>query len=86
MPDLAALSATCTRCGDRLWKQRRGDWTLAQRILKVVGGGIVAICPECGSDVPVPWLRVAGDAAPVGVPASNRARRYVVRVDGTSEP
>lgn len=63
-------------CGAELWKRRGGDWTLANRVLKLVDGGLVAKCPECRRDVPVPFLTVAPEAVaePARVPP-----RLVVR-------
>ena len=51
------LRATCS-CGHELWKRRRGELTLVNRILKLVEGKLVAKCPRCQEDVPVPWLRI----------------------------
>lgn len=72
-PDPSTLQATC-RCGTELWAERAGEWTLAQRIVKLTDVGIVALCPKCREEVPVPWLHVA----PAEVPTPTR-RRMVMR-------
>jgi len=72
------VTAAC-QCGYELWKQRRGEWTLANRVVKLRGDGMLyAKCPDCRRDVVVPWLRIE---APPAV-----TRRLVVRLDLDTEP
>lgn len=66
------LSARCAGCGSELWKQRRGEWTLRNRILKLASGGaLTAKCADCGGMVDVPFLRLTE-------PAQRPRRRLVV--------
>jgi hypothetical protein len=67
--DPATLQARCD-CGHELWRERRGEWSLGNRILKLVEGSLRAKCPECGSDVPIPFLQLAAPS-----------RRLVMRLD-----
>jgi predicted RNA-binding Zn-ribbon protein involved in translation (DUF1610 family) len=67
------LRADCPGCGEKLWRQRKGDWTLANRIIKLAKGCVVAKCPKCGDEVDVPFLQVA---SPI-----RAHRRLVVNVD-----
>ena len=72
MTEPSTLSAACPKCGHELWSRRRGEWTLQNRILKLTAGGLAAKCPDCGADVPVPFLTIS---TPTGAP-----RRLVVKV------
>lgn len=72
--DPANLTATCS-CGTELWAERAGEWTLAQRILKLTPTGLVAKCPECRADVPIPWLQLR----PTALAAPPR-RRMVMKL------
>lgn len=70
------LRAACPACGHQLWQRRQGEWTLSNRILKLRSiGDIVAKCPGCGGDVPVPFLRIQ---------QPRRRRRLVVSLDSTT--
>lgn len=68
-------SAECPGCGAELWAMRKGQMTLRNRIVKQdeETGGILAKCPECATDVPVPFLQVTGE------PPDRPSRRYVFR-------
>lgn len=57
-------SAECPGCGEELWKRRRGQLTLRNKIVKLGPDGLLAKCPECGEDVPVPFLKVTGEQPP----------------------
>lgn len=70
--DPKALEAGCPRCGCKLWQERAGDWTLKARILRYQGGVFVAKCPECRTDVQVPWLGVSSDPATHKTPPRRR--------------
>ena len=64
MPSGDGRSAKCPGCGAELWKRRGGEYTLANRILKLgTDGGIVAKCPDCRTEVPVPFLTLEPPAA-----------------------
>lgn len=66
------VQAPC-RCGKQLWKIRRGQYTLANRVLKLDDDGFLyAKCPDCAADVMVPWLQIK--AAP-------SSHRLVIRPD-----
>jgi hypothetical protein len=72
MPTASELHAACPGCGHELWQERRGEWTLQNRILKMrKGGDLVAKCSECAAEVPVPFLALVEPARP-------RRRRLVV--------
>jgi hypothetical protein len=88
LPDPSAVSVTCPGCRHRLWRQRRGDWSLGGRLLKLTGDGFVVICPDCATEVPVPFLQFAAPQSAPETPrsASARAKRLVVRVDGPRNP
>ena len=76
--DPAAVEVKCHTCDKSLWKKRRGEWTLANRIIKVGSDGrVVALCPGgCGADIEVPLL----SSAPLKEPAAAtpKARRRVI--------
>lgn len=78
-PTPSSLSARCG-CGHELWKQRGGQWTLQQRILKIDDQGrVLARCPECSADVPVPFLALT-EPERTAEPSVPRVRgRMVVR-------
>jgi hypothetical protein len=69
----AHVDAQCG-CGAQLWRRRSGEWTLQNRIIKLTPGGLVAKCPQCREDVPIPWLRIV----PTEAPPSSR-RRLVIK-------
>ena len=56
-------SAKCPKCNVELWALRKGQMTLRNKILKQDSetGGILAKCPGCGDDVPVPFLQATGE-------------------------
>ena len=61
---LAELSATCPGCGEAMYRRRRGEWTLACRILRFADdGAVTAKCDRCGGDAPVTFLRVEPSGA-----------------------
>jgi hypothetical protein len=63
--DPTALTCRCQRCGHNLWSERKGEWTLQNRILKLTpSGGIAARCPKCAADVSVAFLRLAEPRRP----------------------
>lgn len=71
------VTAECP-CGHELWKRRAGEWTLANRVLKLrEDGQLWAKCPKCRRDVVVPWLRIE--------PPPPVSRRLVVRLDLDSD-
>lgn len=79
-----AIDVTCPSCGERLFRQRRGEWTLATPMLKVdPGGSVRARCPgaRCDADVPVPFLSAAVDI-PAHAPQPRIAIRRVVTLTG----
>lgn len=82
-PAPSSLSARCSGCGHELWKLRGGQWTLQQRILKIDdAGAVIARCPECAADVPVPFLQLAEQARAADKPAPSMPAvrgRMVVR-------
>lgn len=70
-------SAKCEKCGTNLWSRRRGEWTLANRIIKMTkGGSLAAKCPECGDLVGLPFLHLRPPESP-----KPTRRRLVIRVD-----
>lgn len=76
------LSCVCPNCGTRLWAIRRGEWTLQNRILKLGPTGFLAKCPDCSTDVPVPWLTLSDAEDEVAPPAPSvpgAGTRMVVR-------
>mgnify|MGYP001558146654 CR=1 FL=1 len=82
------LSARCPGCGCELFRVRGGEWTLANKIVRVdADGKVSARCPTqgCGADVPVPFLAATSPPEPVAAPPAARGRvgvRRVVRLDG----
>lgn len=64
------VSARCPNpyCREELWSLRRGEWTLRNRIVKLVGDQLVALCDECGTSVPLPWLGLMFPPAPPAAP------------------
>mgnify|MGYP001473536654 CR=1 FL=1 len=92
MPSPGDLTCVCPRCRTELWAQRKGQWTLANRILKMGDDGVMlARCPECASDVPVPFLIIAPqNAEPTPTPRPSvpgvTGVRMVVRVDKHKSP
>lgn len=78
MTDLSRLSCTCPECGKELWKERDGEMTLQQRILKVRDGKIVAVCYRCKHPVLVDFLTI-------NPPPPRSRRRAVVRLDALTE-
>ena len=76
-PDPATLAARCPACGEELWRERAGQWTLRAAILKLDGDGhLVAKCPQarCRGEVQVPWLalQVPPQLQPPTAPAGRR--------------
>lgn len=69
----------CPRCNYSLWRERQGEWSLANAIVKIVGGRVVATCPGkgCSQAVPVPFLQFTGEAPPV----QRRRPRVIYRPD-----
>lgn len=95
MPAPSSLSCRCPSCGTQLWAQRKGQWTLANRILKYDGAQFLARCPDCASDVPVPFLLLPTadtDETPPQEQAQTRPIsgggpvKLVVRVDKEHKP
>ena len=76
------LRADCDKCGERLWRMRRGEWSLANRIVKLAKGGLVAKCPGCGNEVRVPFLQFV---EPVELPV-REGGRLVVHIDRLDKP
>jgi hypothetical protein len=80
--ELDRLFAPCPGCGEATFRRRRGEWTLASRILKVAeDGSVTGVCVRCGEPVPVPFLRVVE-------PERTRRLRAIVRrkvVDSSDE-
>ena len=74
-PDPTELRATCPKCAHELWKQRDGEWTLRNRILKLKGDQLVARCPSCSTEVSIPFLRLA---------SPRRRLALAIRVDNPS--
>jgi hypothetical protein len=72
MPALDHLQAACPGCGEAAFRRRRGEWTLATRILKFdeQTGAITGVCVRCGEPFAVPFLSVQ---------SSDRKVRPVVR-------
>lgn len=78
--DASTLSARCPACGAQLWRRRGGQWTLGNRIVKLLDDGTIAArCPSqgCEADVPVPFLQIRRPA---------RRQVAVVRVDRRPAP
>jgi RNase P subunit RPR2 len=74
------LTAKCPKCRTALWARRKGEWTLRNRIIKLVDGKIVALCDDCGSPVSVDWLAIA----PIEqAPPMSPAVRLVARLPKT---
>ncbi len=81
MPTPSELRCDCP-CGAKLWKLRKGEWTLANRILKLgPDNALQAVCPECRTPVPIPWLTLSGPTAvaPTPSPTPGVGMRFVVR-------
>lgn len=83
--NLAGLHADCPKCGEKLWRERRGEYTLRAAILKVgKDGQMVARCSRdrCDGEVAVPWLKI--EAPPATEPARPRLGiRRRLAVDST---
>ncbi len=75
-PDPATLGARCPACGEELWRERAGQWTLRAAMVKLDGDRLVARCPRdrCRGDVALPWLAL--QAPP---PPTQPRRRLVIR-------
>lgn len=77
MTDLGSLRCVCPRCGEQLWAERAGEWTLRAAMLKVdPDGRVKARCPAsgCSKIVDVTFLSLKG-----GKPTRTvRGRRLVV--------
>jgi endogenous inhibitor of DNA gyrase (YacG/DUF329 family) len=64
--------ADCPSCGEALWRQRQGEWTLANRIVRLTpDGDLAAKCPRCAEDVLLNFIVMAEPKRP--------RRRLVVR-------
>lgn len=79
------MTLVCPGCGKDLWAVRHGEWTLANRVIKVVDGGLVAVCPTCPTEVPIPFLSLRAQPEPIRK-ARPAGVRMVVRVDRTRAP
>lgn len=81
MTDPGSLRCSCPDCGTDLWDRRAGEWTLANRIMKVGDDGAVsARCPKGCGDVAVPFMQVVTPPdPPKEVPVRKGRRRLVVR-------
>ena len=79
-PDPAALRARCPLCGEELWRERAGQWTLRTAILKLDGARLVARCPKdrCRGEVEVPWLELREPPPPTPPRRRLMVRRQVV--------
>lgn len=52
-------SAACPKCGEALYRKRRGEWSLVAKILTFSDdGAVTAKCERCGDPVPVPFLMI----------------------------
>jgi predicted RNA-binding Zn-ribbon protein involved in translation (DUF1610 family) len=93
MPAASEVRVRCPSCGADLWTRRKGEWTLANRILKLdeEGRQFVARCPECATNVPLDLARLASILETLPPPAKKQTApssrvpgtgtRLVVRVD-----
>lgn len=59
---------------------RRGEWTIANRILVIRDDGVHVVCPTCPTSVRVPFLAVSEGLPTVRRPPAADVRRLVVRV------
>lgn len=74
--DPARISVVCPRCGTKLWAKRAGEWTLANRIIKLLDTGVLAArCPtkDCAEEVPLP-MQIQPTAVAVEAPVVRRRR------------
>ena len=84
-PDPGSLRARCPACGEELWRERAGQWSLRAAIVKVgANGALVARCPvgRCDGEVPLPWLALRTPPAPAPAPRRRIAMRRLVPVGG----
>lgn len=75
-PDEYSARCPNPQCRTELWARRAGEWTLRNRILKLVDGQLVALCDDCGTQVSVPWLTLSTTPQPVrpGLPSRVRLK------------
>lgn len=52
------LDVTCPHCGFQASGLRHGQFTVVNRIVKVLGTEVHIVCDRCRRDVHVPWMTV----------------------------
>lgn len=67
----------CPGCGKGLLARRRGEWTIANRIVVLREDGVYVVCPTCPEQIRVPFLI---SVQPSGPKPQVPGRRIVVRV------
>ncbi len=81
-PDPASLAAVCPRCGEELWRERAGQWSLVAAIVKLgADGQLIARCSRdrCKGEASIPWLAIQAPPTPTPIPTDTRRPRLGVR-------